>query len=146
MSVFPPAFLDAVIDTLFPGEPSSSRPKPLPMATAAGLAGVDYVMGHAGVLAAIAAAAGGAEAFVAAAPAARIELLEVVERQAFGPFRALVQAVLVDYHEAPTVLSAYGWRSEPPQPQGHVVAVGEAETAALLARVRARGSIWRAIG
>ncbi|MFX6230359.1 hypothetical protein ABTF44_20400, partial [Acinetobacter baumannii] len=92
---------------------------PLPAASGAGLAGRRYSAGHAAVLAAIGEQAGGPPAFVAAEAAQRMRILSAVEKALFGPFRALVQEVVADYHEHPQVLAAYGWQAEPPQPLGH---------------------------
>ena len=72
-------------------------------------------------------------------------LLEQVERAGFSAFRALAQAVIADYYEAPAVLVAMGWRAEPPQPRGHVLEPADEATAAMIERVKARGAIWRPI-
>jgi hypothetical protein len=135
-----PAFCNAVIDAICPGLAGGM---PLPAATGIGVAGSAYGARHAEVLAAIAAEAGGAEAFVAASPAARAEILSRVEAKQPAVFRRLVQAVIADYYEAPAVLAAIGWRTEPPQPLGHRLEPMDEGLDALLERVRARGPIWR---
>ena len=48
-----------------------------------------------------------------------------------------------DYYETPLVLNALGWRSEPPQPRGHIVAAMDETTRTRLERVRSRGKRWR---
>ena len=142
---FSDGFLDAVIDTLLPGEAESASGSPLPAATGAGLAGRDYGERHAAVLTAIHAEAVSDRAFVTAPPAERHRILAEVEKRAFEPFRALVQEVAADYHDQPAVLRAFGWRSEPPQPGGHRIEPADGATAARLARVAARGQIFRVV-
>ncbi|MBN8938612.1 MAG: hypothetical protein J0H01_03935 [Rhizobiales bacterium] len=140
---FSDSFLDAVIDSLLPGETDSAGGTPLPAATGAGLAGRSYGARHAAVLAAIGREAGGEQAFAGAAAAQRKRVLEAVEQSLSGPFRALVQELVADYHERPQVLAAYGWRAEPPQPLGHRVEAADAAAWAGLDKVKARGPIWR---
>lgn len=140
---FSDSFLDAVIDGLLPGETEAARAPALPAASRAGLAGRSYGARHAPVLAAISAEAGGQQAFTAAGPAPRMRILAAVEQAMFGPFRALVQELVADYHEQPQVLAAYSWRVEPPQPLGHRIEAADAETWAGLDKVKARGRIWR---
>lgn len=140
---FTDGFLDAVIDTLLPGEPDSAPAPRLPAATGAGLAGRTYGEGHAPVLTAIQQEAVSDRAFVTAPAAERQRILATVEKRAFEPFRALALAVSSDYHDQPAVLHAYGWRGDPPQPHGHHIAPADEATAARLARVVARGPIFR---
>lgn len=140
---FSDGFLDAVIDGLLPGETGAALGPPLPAASRAGLAGRSYGARHAPVLAAIGAAAGGQQAFTALGPAQRLRVLAAVEQAMFGPFRALVQELVADYHEQPQVLAAYGWRVEPPQPLGHRIEAADAGAWAGLDKVKARGQIWR---
>lgn len=134
-------FADAVIDTICPGLAGGDRS--LPPATGAGLSGGAYRAVHEGVLRLIAAEAGGDGAFIAASGAGRVAILQAVERSAGAPFRALVQAVLADYHEAPAVLTAFGWRVDPPQPRGHVLEPMDGAMTEQLERVRRRGPLWR---
>lgn len=136
-------FLDAVIDTLLPGEASGDHERPLPPATALGLSGRGYAAGHGAVFARIAQAAGDAASFVAADAGRREEVLADVEAAAFVPFRALVNALLADYYEHPDVLACFGRRSAPPQPEGNRVVEADAAMAGALDRVRARGPFWR---
>jgi hypothetical protein len=135
-----PAFCAAAIDAICPG---LAGHKVLPAATQAGLSGMAYAERHADALGAVAAEAGDADAFVAAAPAARAAILQRVEAQHRAAFRSLVQAVIADYYESPAVLSALGWRVEPPQPSGHRLEPMDEGLDVLLERVRARGPIWR---
>ncbi|QCI63563.1 hypothetical protein [Phreatobacter stygius] len=150
---FSDSFLDAVIDTVLPGEVHSALGPPLPSASAAGLAGRRYGSRHAAVLTAIAQEAAKSQAvksqaasdgLAAAGPEQRRLILAAVEQVMFEPFRALVQDIVADYHDQPAVLVAYGWRVEPPQPHGHRIAAADAETLARLERVKARGPLWRA--
>jgi hypothetical protein len=139
-----PGFLSAIVDTLLPGDHGAP---PLPTGTAVGVAkkleslvaGSDRAQ-HDVVLQAIASAAEGEEAFVQADAAGRIAALRRVETQMPGPFRALVALVLQDYYEADAVLLAMGWRTEPPQPQGHLLPPFDES---LLDPVRRRGRMWR---
>lgn len=137
------AFLDAVIDTLLPGEAAGEHPRPLPPASRLGLRGRLHAAGHGEVFARIAETAGGEAAFIAADADRREAILVRVESGAFGAFRGLVNAVLADYYEHPEVLACFGRRATPPQPEGNQVAGPDAEMAAALERVRARGPIWR---
>jgi hypothetical protein len=66
-----------------------------------------------------------------------------VQREAPEAFAQLLGALLPDYYEAPTVLKALGWRSDPPQPQGHIVPEMDNPTRARLERVKSRGKLWR---
>jgi hypothetical protein len=131
-----PEFLAAVLDTLLPGDDA------LPSGTRAGLDPAAYAS-HQTVLDAIARQAGGLDALVRANGRARTAALQAIERTAPDLFRALLTAVLSDYYEAPAVLTALGWRSEPPQPAGHAVPAMDAPTTERLTRVGQRGKLWR---
>lgn len=141
-----PGFLSAVVDTLLPGD---DDPPQLPTGTAAGVAArlSTHLVARRdsarleAVLAAIASAARGEDAFVRAGAAARIATLRGVEAQMRGPFDALVALVLQDYYEEEAVLVAMGWRAEPPQPQGH--ALSPPVDVALLEPVQRRTRMWR---
>ncbi|MFN3854485.1 MAG: hypothetical protein ACK4M0_08800 [Phreatobacter sp.] len=140
---WPDAFLAAVIDTILPGEEVNGQGRPLPAGSRVGLDGRAHAAGHGAVFARIAEAAGGPAGFVAADADRREAVLATVEAAAFAPFRALVNALLADYYEHPDVLACFGWRSAPPQPEGHAIAGADAAFGAALERVRARGPIWR---
>ena len=131
-----PAFLAAVIDTLLPGDDA------LPSGTRAGLDPAAYAGAHRAVFDAIAAQAGGPEAFVHADESARTAILRTIERTP-DAFRALLTIVLSDYYEAPAVLAALGWRSEPPQPAGYSIPPIDSSETAGLERVRQRNKLWR---
>lgn len=133
-----PEFLAAVLDTLLPGDDA------LPSATRAGLNPTPYAALHRAVFDAIAAQAGSAEIFLRADESARNAAVRAVERAAPDAFRTLLTAVLSDYYEAPPVLTALGWRSEPPQPTGHAVSPFDDATTERLGRVRRRSGLWRA--
>jgi hypothetical protein len=135
------AFMGAVLDTLVPGDCGAP---PLPSASAAGLVAAEYESPHGAVFAAIAAAAGGEDAFLAASPATRAQSLRQVERGAdAAAFKALVAAVLQDYYERDAVVAVLGWRPHPPQPGGHAVADTDEATWQRLDRVKQRSPFWR---
>ena len=128
-----PEFLAAVIDTLLPGDDV------LPSGTGAGVAlAAD---GHAPVLEAVCAQAGGMDAFTGAPEPACVAVLQAVERAHPEAFRALLVTVLSDYYESAPVLTAMGWRSDPPQPLGHELP--SSDTVVDIDKVRARGHLWR---
>lgn len=140
-----PEFLSAVVDTLFPGDDAAP---PLPSATAAGvarkladrLAAAQDGALHENVLKAIASAARGEEAFARGDARARIAAVARVEVELRGPFQALMSLLSQDYYEAEAVLLAMGWRTEPPQPDGHALPPFDP---ALLEPVKRRGRMWR---
>ena len=66
-----------------------------------------------------------------------------MQREAPEAFARLLTAALPDYYETPVVLNALGWRSEPPQPKGHIVPAMDDTTRARLERVISRGKRWR---
>ena len=137
------AFLDAVIDTILPGETGGAeKGAALPSGTAAGIT-LCLDGPHGAILASIAEGVGGADGFVAAASPAREASLAAVEKRNFDALRALVTALVQDYYETPAVIAAMGWRAGGAQPLGHHVAEADATTLALLDKVRARGPIWR---
>ena len=126
-----PEFLAAVIDTLLPGDgvlPSGTR------------AGVTIAANtHTPVLETVSAQAGGMDAFAGAPEPARVAILLAIERAHPEAFRALLVAVLSDHYESEPVLTALGWRSDPPQPKGHQLPSSETG----IDKVRARGRLWR---
>jgi hypothetical protein len=85
----------------------------------------------------------GAEAFTAAMESARVAAIHSVERAMPNASRALLSTLLADYYESPPVLTAMGWRAEPPQLGGHAMPEQVAMTAERLNRVRSRGKLWR---
>jgi len=132
-----PAFLDAVLAVLLPGE--GTRP-PDGAAAAIDLLAYD----EAGpVLDLIATAAAGEAAFLAALPAARHAALAAAEARSPEQFRRFLQPILADYLETPAVLVGFGGSAAPPQPGGRILAAMDGETLAALERVRARGKLWR---
>jgi hypothetical protein len=139
-----PAFIAVVADTLLPGDSGGGAGKPpLPPASAAGIDLAAIAQPHRAVFDAIATQSNGVGAFTAGTDAARIAAIQAIERAMPDAFRALLSALLADYYESPPVLSAMGWRTEPPQPQGHAMPkLGDAAFKRL-DRVRARGKLWR---
>jgi hypothetical protein len=141
------AFLDAVVDTILPGErpgsDASSGASPLPPGTRAGVTLKPKDAAQEAVLQLIAQHAGGEEAFARASFSTRTTVLETVERKSFDGFRALVSSLLQDYYEAPSVLAAMGWREAPAQPLGHDVPEADEATLRRLDKVRARAPLWR---
>lgn len=139
-----PEFLAAVIDALLPGERTAPPgAMPLPSGTQAGLDPAAYASSHRAVFDAIAAQAGSCELFVRADESARDAILKTVERVIPDAFRALLTTVLSDYYEAPPVLTALGWRIDPPQPTGHALPPLDILTAERLERARRRDKLWR---
>jgi len=69
--------------------------------------------------------------------------LTQLEQNHTAEFRELVMALIKPYYESAPVLEAMGWRSAPPQPQGHVVAPMDEALAPALARIAGRKRIWR---
>ncbi|MBV9741563.1 MAG: hypothetical protein JOZ30_18120 [Hyphomicrobiales bacterium] len=143
------AFLEAVVDTILPGERAGPDATPdllpLPPGSHAGVVLDPSYAAQQGVLRLIAERAGGEEAFARASFSKRTELLEQVERESFAPFRALVSALVQDYYEAPSVLVAMGWREGAAQPLGHDVPQADAGTLRCLDKVRRRGRLWRPV-
>ena len=138
------AFVAAVADTLLPGDSGGSDGEPpLPPASAAGVDLADIACAHGAVFDAVAQQMGNAEAFLPAAESARILAIQSVERAMPEAFRALLSALLAGYYEAPPVLTAMGWRTDPPQPQGHRMPEISHDTNVRLGRVQARGKLWR---
>jgi hypothetical protein len=139
-----PEFLRVVLDTLLPGTAVEQGRAPVPSGTEAGIDLARHAETARAVLDAIATAAGSAATFAGATEAERVAILRTVERGDPESFRLLVTALLVEYYETPAVLTAFGWRASPPQPQGHAVPEADAETERRLERVRQRAPAWRA--
>jgi hypothetical protein len=139
-----PEFLRAVVDTLLPGEVAApAGEQHLPAGSVAGVDLGKHLVASQAVLQAIVNTAGDASSFVAASETRRIDILQSVQRDAPEDFARLLNALLPDYYETPVVLNALGWRSKPPQPQGHIVPAMDDTTRARLERVRSRGKRWR---
>ncbi len=139
-----PEFLRAVVDTLLPGEDvAPAGGQNLPAGSAAGVDLGRHAQAVRPILQAILKAAGTAPAFVAASEARRIEILRSVQGEAPEAFALLLGVLLPDYYETRAVLNALGWRSEPPQPRGHVVPAMDETTRARLERVRLGRQRWR---
>ena len=137
-------FLRAVVDTLLPGEAAGpAGEQRLPNGSLAGVDLAKYAEASQGILQTIVMAAGDDAAFLKASEARRIEILQSVQREAPEAFARLLAALLPDYYETPLVLNALGWRSEPPQPKGHIVPAMDEATGAKLERVRLGRKLWR---
>jgi hypothetical protein len=76
-------------------------------------------------------------------PGKRLDLLTNLEATHTQEFRDLVLELIKAYYESGQVLEAMGWRSAPPQPQGHVLAPMDEALASSLARIAERGRLWR---
>jgi hypothetical protein len=138
-------FHRAVLDCLLPAESDPPpKSKPLPSGAAIGLDLTRYPTVAKPALQLIADAAGGVEAFVTASLDGRIAFIRQVQQDAPATLQALLSAILPDYYESPAVLSALGWRADPPQPAGHALIDMDGATRAALERVRRRGKLWRA--
>ena len=147
---FSPKFLQKVVDLLLPGLPVDDRFGAIPSASQVG---VDSQLAHhlgthpdatlfGELLTAIVAQSGGEPEFVTASEATAIEVLQAVETAHPDSFAKLLFVVSADYYEAATVLQAFGWPSEPPQPQGYPL---DPLREALLDPVKQRGEIWREV-
>ena len=138
------AFVAAVADTLLPGDSGGADGyAPLPPASAAGVDLAGIANAHSAVLDAVAQQIGNAEAFLSAVESARIPVIQSVERAMPEAFRALLSALLAAYYEAPPVLAAMGWRTEPPQSLGHRMPEISDAAHVRLGRVQALGKLWR---
>ena len=131
------ALLLAILDTILPGD--AGEP-PLPPASEAGLdlARLERLAEP------VAAALGGGDEFLGAAPADRVAKLRIVELNVPDAFKALLAEALASYYDAPPALAALGWRAAPPQPHGHDVVPTDEATLHMLDKVRKRGQLWRA--
>jgi hypothetical protein len=58
-------------------------------------------------------------------------------------FRDFALALIKSYYESGQVLEAMGWRSAPPQPQGHKIGPMDEALAPALAKVAQRKRLWR---
>jgi hypothetical protein len=137
-------FIAAVVDTLLPGD--SGRPEGEPALPAGSAAGIDLdalAKAYHAVFDAIARQAGSAAAFTIADDPARIVAVQAIERTMPVAFRALLSYLLAEYYESTPVLTAMGWRSGPPQPQGHEMSDNDGTMAERLNRVRTRSKHWR---
>src|SRR5207245_4548859 len=106
-------------------------------------AGVTRALGDADVrhvLAAIAARSGGEASFVAADEPTRVAMLQAVEQVEGPAFERMIVLLLADYCEAESVLRAFGWRTDPPQPRGFELPPFDEP---VLAKAQARGRIRR---
>lgn len=70
-------------------------------------------------------------------------ILTAIEKTHPQEFRDFVLVLIKAYYESGQVLEAMGWRSAPPQPQGHVVAPMDEALAPALAEVAERKRLWR---
>jgi hypothetical protein len=70
-------------------------------------------------------------------------ILLVLEQGQPQEFRDFVLSLIKPYYESGQVLEAMGWRSAPPQPQGHSIAPMDEALAPALARISARKRLWR---
>jgi hypothetical protein len=137
------AFHEAVLDTLLPAEALPRDSTALPSGRAAGIDLARQSEAAAPVLALIAAAAGGEEAFVAASPEARRATIIAVEARSPEAFRRLIAPILADYCERADVLAALGGSAAPPQPHGQALAETDGAAAGALEKVRRRAKLWR---
>lgn len=73
----------------------------------------------------------------------RQAILVTIEQTYPQDFRDFVLSLIKAYYESGQVLEAMGWRSAPPQPQGHVIAPMDAALKPALALVAQRKRLWR---
>lgn len=147
---FTPEFLEAVVDTLLPGLPATTRAAALPPASQVGVAQqlARHLATHRDhdlleeALTAIIDVAGDRQAFIMAQKDAATGILNQIEQTLPLAFQALLFVVSADYYEAAAVLQAFGWPTSPPQPQGYSL---PPFNEALLQPVKKRPSLWRPI-
>jgi len=138
------AFIAAVVDTLLPGDSGGPSGEPrLPPGSAAGIELGVLAKAHQALFDAIANQAGGVDAFITGDEPARVIFVQAVERAIPDAFRSLLSALLADYYESSPVLVAMGWRTEPPQPQGHQLYFIHPAIKSAIYRVHNRGKLWR---
>ena len=135
-----PAFLAAVVDTLLPGDSGGPAGEPpLPPGSAASIDLASIAKSHGVVFDAIAKQAVDDRGLHRRCGAFARRRDSVVERAMPDAFRALLSALLADYYESPAVLAAMGWRTDPPQPGGTLMAGQDpATTRATQSRTSAR--------
>lgn len=104
----------------------------------------DWLAGNecAAAVAAILEVTGGARAFIEASPERRTTALQVAEAEQRPSFDRLVATLLQLYYEHPTVLESFGWRTAPPQPDGHELPSIDNDR---FEPVTKRGQIWRKV-
>jgi len=73
----------------------------------------------------------------------RPAVLDRLEQTYPQDFRDLVMALIKPYYESGPVLEAMGWRSAPPQPQGHRIVPMDEALASELTKVARRKRMWR---
>jgi hypothetical protein len=78
-----------------------------------------------------------------AAASERPRILMRLEAEHPQEIRDFVLPLVKAYYESGQVLEAMGWRSAPPQPQGHEIAPMDEALAPALARVAAFKRLWR---
>lgn len=129
-------FSRALADTLLPGGRYPNGVE-LPPASALGLVEIDGA-----VLAMVAAAAGGEDAFLAADAARREAAVGAASIADPAGFNRGVAKLVTCYYEDARVIAAFGWPSRPPQPLGHAL---QSFDEALLHPVKVRKTLWRGI-
>ena len=70
-------------------------------------------------------------------------IIMALETERPQEFRDFALSLIKAYYETGQVLEAMGWRSSPPQPQGHKIAPMDAALAPALSRVAERKRLWR---
>ena len=78
-----------------------------------------------------------------AEPSKRRGILMALETEQPQEFRDFALSLIKAYYESGQALEALGWRSAPPQPQGHKIAPMDEALAPALARVAERKRLWR---
>jgi hypothetical protein len=73
----------------------------------------------------------------------RSRILMDLEVECPQEFRDFVLSLIKAYYESGQVLEAMGWRSAPPQPEGHKLTPMDEALAPALARVAERKRLWR---
>jgi len=139
------AFLAALADSLVPGglfmhgiDMPSGSSVGCDHALSDALAGAASPLRD--LMGALASKAGSHDAFVTASPSSRELMLRKIQEKEPARFAQVVTLVLSHYYAQPQVLSAIGWQTRPPQPDGHRL---EPFDDSMLDPVRKRGAIWR---
>jgi hypothetical protein len=137
-------FLVALVDRIAPGGQVDAKVV-LPSASAVGCGeAVAKALGSNSTLQAllnlIAVKAGGASAFGTVSAPEQQSILESVQKERPEAFAALITVTLAHYYAQPSVLTALGWPTHPPQPEGYSLPEFDSK---LLKPVLERGAIWR---
>ena len=145
---FEPSFLRTVVDVLLPGLAAEGNKPAIPSASSLDihLQLAEHLKTHpdrvelAKALQFIIDFAGGADALGQMDEIGAAVAVGSVEHKENALFMILLNLVSADYYEHPVVLTAFGWRPTPPQPEGYTLLPMDES---LLEQVKASPPIWR---